>query len=279
VDGATVQVCKLTKPDRIEINSSFFDGVSREQFTAISPHLAHPTLRALWSRLAVSAYQTAARDAEVPSVLDLGAGDGSSSLVFLEQGAAVTAVDASAEQLRRLCQSGLAPERLAIRQQSVEDYLRENRRTHDIIVASSFLHHVPDYLALVTSMAGLAAPHGQILLFQDPLRYDTQGRFTRSFDILSYAFWRMFQPDFLGGVKRRLRRMRGIYLEDCPQDNVEYHVTRNGVDQDAIAALLREFGFKVEIIRYWSQQSALFQSLGTWAQLENCFGIVARREA
>jgi SAM-dependent methyltransferase len=271
-------VYKLTKPDRIEINASFFDGKSREQFAAMSPHLAHPALRALFSRLATSVYEAAARGGEVPSVLDLGAGDGSSSVVFLEQGAAVTAVDASAEQIRRLRQSGIAPERLAIRQQSVEDYLRENLRTHDVIVASSFLHHVPDYLALVTAMAGLAGPHGQILLFQDPLRYDTQGKFTRGFDILSYAFWRMCQPDFFGGVRRRLRRMRGIYLDNCPQDNVEYHVTRNGVDQDAIAARLRELGFKVETVRYWSQQSAVFQWLGTWARLENCFGIVARRE-
>src|ERR1700683_427805 len=102
-------------------------------------------------------------------------------------------------------------------------------------------------------MTHILAPGGQIFLFQDPMRYDSVHPITRISDVLSYGFWRMFQPDFFGGVKRRLRRMRGVYFDDCPQDNIEYHVTRNGVDQDAIASLLTGLGFTVDIIRYWSQ--------------------------
>jgi hypothetical protein len=56
-------------------------------------------------------------------------------------------------------------------------------------------------------------------------------------------------------------------------------VPRNGVDQDAIVALLCDNGFVTELITYWSQQSAVFQAMGEWLQLENCFAVHARRSA
>ncbi|HEY4363756.1 MAG TPA: class I SAM-dependent methyltransferase [Bryobacteraceae bacterium] len=265
----------MAKADRLAINSSYFDGLSAHQFASGSPHMAHASLRALWRQLVRSVYSAAADNINVPKVLDLGAGDGFASLAFLEQGASVTAVDSSVEPLRRLWQYGAGSNRLTIREQSVEDYLQENHGKFDIAVASSLLHHVPDYLAVVSKMAALTEQRGQILLFQDPLRYDTQGYFTRGFAFISYFFWRMLQPDLGGGIRRRLRRMRGVYLDDCPQDQVEYHVVRNGVDQDAIVNLLRARGFEVKIIQYWSQQSGLFQALGTRLGLTNSFAIHA----
>jgi 2-polyprenyl-3-methyl-5-hydroxy-6-metoxy-1,4-benzoquinol methylase len=207
----------MTESERVALNSALFDGFSQVHFTAVSPHRAHASLRHLWQGLASAACATAAKYVAVPRVVDLGAGDGFSSLAFLQVGAHVTAVDGSVEQLKCLAQLGTGAERLTIRQQSVEEFLREDGEPYDIAVASSFLHHVPDYLSLVGDIMKRIAPFGQILLFQDPLRYDTQNRFTRAFDIASYSFWRVSQPDLVGGVKRRLRRICGVCLEDCPQ--------------------------------------------------------------
>jgi hypothetical protein len=100
---------------------------------------------------------------------------------------------------------------------------------------------------------------------------------SRWFHRVAYFSWRVFQGDFFGGVSRALRRARGIYLDDCPADNTEYHVVRNGVDQDEIVALLSTKGFECKIVRYFSTQGSLFQPVGVALGFENTFSVIARR--
>src|SRR5207253_10760835 len=137
----------------------------------------------------------------------------------------------------------------------------------DIISCISFLHHVPDYMTLIRQSVKLLNDPGVFITLGDPLRYDTLSIPERAFQQLAYTFWRVGRPDVWGGISRRLRRMRGIYLEDSAYDNAEYHVTRNGVDQDAIADALRADGLEVEIQKYWSTQSKLGQRLGRYFAL------------
>lgn len=75
-----------------------------------------------------------------------------------------------------------------------------------------------------------------------------------------------------------MRRSRGVFLEECPEDNIEYHVTRNGVDQVAIADLLRESGFECETVKYFSTQSRLFQAIGDLLGVKNTFAMIAKRK-
>jgi SAM-dependent methyltransferase len=173
-------------------------------------------------------------------------------------------------------------ERLEIRCGEVRDVLGQLDGPYDIVVASACLHHIPDYVGVIHDAVRLLTPAGQFLSLQDPLRYDSVGRFTRAFDELSYLSWRVFQGDLWGGLKRRLRRSHGV-LDDSPldasvYDYAEYHVVRNGVDQDAIAALLKATGFECKIIRYFSTQSRVFQPLGAALGVKNTFAIVARRD-
>jgi hypothetical protein len=61
------------------------------------------------------------------------------------------------------------------------------------------------------------------------------------------------------GLATQALRVRGKYDEANPSDMVEYHVVRNGVDEEPIAKLL-SFSFeKVEPIRYWSNHSMVIQ--------------------
>lgn len=77
---------------------------------------------------------------------------------------------------------------------------------------------------------------------------------------------------------RRIRRSRGNYLENSVQDNTEYHVTRNGVDQDAIRRLFKEQGFDCNIVPYFSTQSCFFQLIGTVLGIKNSFAVIAQRQ-
>ncbi len=245
------------------------------EFINGSPHLKHKSLRDLHRRLIQEVYDAAAQRS--PSVLDIGAGEGHVTIDFLALGCKVTAVDISEPQLEKLRHTCVehSPQ-LMTRVCDVERNLHEVCGPFDIITAASFLHHIPDYLGLIKRLIPLIKPGGQFLSFQDPLRYDTQPALQRQFSKLSYFAWRVFQPDALRGISRRLRRARGVYLPDCDADNAEYHVVRNGVDHAAIAKLFGTHGFDCRIVRYFSAHSAPFQFAGSNLRYVNHFGILAK---
>jgi SAM-dependent methyltransferase len=259
-------------------NISAYSPEATRKYVHGAPHIKHASLRAMYADLVVQVYDFAKRHTTAPSVLDLGAGEGSVTLPFLHLGATVTAVDISSSQLdvlRGRCKR--FGDRLKVRCEDIADTLKAERDKYDIIVVNSFLHHIPDYIGMIREAIALLAPCGQFFSFQDPLRYDSVGTPTMIFSNAAYLSWRLFEGDVVGGLKRHLRRRHGIYLEDSVFDNVEYHVIRNGVDQDAIYRLFKERGYECNIVRYFSTQSRLFQPIGTAVGLKNTFAVIARR--
>jgi SAM-dependent methyltransferase len=259
-------------------NCAAYDAVATRKYVDGAPHAKHSSLRALYGKLVVQVYDYAARRSPVPTVLDFGAGEGTATLPFLELGARVTVVDISRSQLVALqAKCGRYGDRLEVRCEDISETLRRKRRAFDVIVANSFLHHVPDYLAMIREATSLLTAQGQLFSFQDPLRYDSVGTFGRAFSGLAYLSWRVFKGDVLGGLRRRLRRARGIYLEDSVHDNAEFHVVRGGVDQNAILGLLNDLGFDCGTVRYFSTQSRLFQAMGEALAVQNTFSVIARK--
>jgi SAM-dependent methyltransferase len=261
-------------------NNSTYDRQATKQYIDGAPHIKHASLRRFYANLVMQVFYYAKQYTRTPNVLDLGAGEGSVTLPFLELGAKVVAIDVSRSQLD-LLQSKCEPfsYMLEVRCEDINDTLKEKREKYDIIVANSFLHLVPDYVGMIREAITILSPFGQFFSFQDLLRYDTVGKNTFLFSTLSYFSWRVFKGDLLGGLKRRIRRSHGIFLEDSVYDNVEYHIARNGVDQDAIYGLFREQGFDCSVIRYFSTQSRLFQWLGSALGVKNTFGIIAKNLA
>jgi len=259
-------------------NLAMFDKEGTAKYVLGSPHLKYACVRELYESLVVRLFNTAKQHAGTPRVLDLGAGEGSATLPFLELGAYVTAVDISECQLASLAEKcGRFSERLQVRHEAISETFKRKQERYDVVVMNSFLHHIPDYLGTIQDALSLLQSAGQFFSFQDPLRYDTLGRGTRVFSQAAYFSWRVFQGDYARGLKTRIRRARGIYLAGSKEDDAEYHATRNGVDQESIVNLLRSRGFAYEVIRYFSTQSGAFQVLGTSLGIENTFAIVARK--
>ena len=254
---------------RAEATKKYIDG---------APHIKHGALRTLYGKMVVQVFDTAKRYTNKPKVLDLGAGEGSVTLPFLELGAKVVAVDISITQLDSLstkCES--FGDMLELRCEDINITLKDKSEKYDIIVANSFLHHVPDYMGMIRDSTMILSRYGQFFSFQDPLRYDSVGKVTMTFSNLAYFSWRVFKGDVIGGLKRRMRRARGIYLEDSVHDNAEYHVTRNGVDQDAIRGFFSEQDFDCNVVSYFSTQSRLFQHIGTLFGMKNTFAVIAQK--
>jgi len=260
-------------------NISAYDAKMAKKYIDGAPHVKHASLRKLYGKLVVHVFDNAKKYTKIPKVLDLGAGEGAVTIPFLELGAKVVAVDISNSQLDALkdkCEK--FEDMLEVRCEDINDTLKDKSEKYDIIAASSFLHHVPDYLEMIRESAIVLNPHGQFFSFQDPLRYDSVGKATMMFSTLAYFSWRIFKSDVIGGLMRRIRRSRGIYLEDSVQDNTEYHATRNGVDQDAIRKLFEELGFDCNIVSYFSTQSYLFQPIGDVLRIKNTFAVVAQKQ-
>lgn len=260
-------------------NALAYDKRSAKQYIDGAPHIKHASLRKFYNKLAVKVFDFAAQHKEVPRVLDLGAGEGSATLSFLKLGAKVVAVDVSScqlESLRNKCKN--FDDMLEIRCEDIKNTLKNKSEKYDIIVANSFLHHVPDYIGLLREALIHLNPYGQFFSFQDPLRYDTVGKFTRFFSKSAYLSWRIFKGDLISGLKRRLRRTRGVYLKDSIHDNAEYHVIRNGVDQDAICELFKKRGIDCDVISYFSTQNRFLQVLGTLLGMKNTFAVIARKQ-
>jgi hypothetical protein len=56
---------------------------------------------------------------------------------------------------------------------------------------------------------------------------------------------------------------------------VEYHVVRDGVDQDSIKRLLQPRFESVTLASYWSTHAPIWQSLGERLGLRNTFAVQA----
>ena len=258
-------------------NAVSYDTQIFKDYLDTAPHLKHASLQTFYSKLVGELFDFAVKHTTTPEVLDLGAGEGSATKLFLEAGANVTAVDISSHQLEVLRMTcARFGDKLSVRCEDISDTLQTEKKEYDIVVAISFLHHVPDDLGLIRQAIKLLTPHGQFFAFQDPLRYDSLGYSTRAFSFMAFYFWRIFKGDLVGGLKRFIRRQRGIY-DDSIHDNAEYHIVRNGVDQDAILKFVKGQGLQCEIVRYFSTQNSFFQFLGSALGMKNTFAVIVRK--
>ncbi|MDI3258484.1 MAG: class I SAM-dependent methyltransferase [Sinobacteraceae bacterium] len=260
-------------------NQAAYDALATIDYVVGAPHLRHESIRRLYLDLLGTALGPFLSRGRCPRVLDLGAGEGSATLPLLQMGAAVVAVDISARQLAALqarC-AGFA-DRLTMRCEDISTVLAEDREEYDAVVANSLLHHIPDYLNLVEGVARIVREGGAFVSFQDPVWRPAMSRRDRWLSDGAYAIWRLGRGDVIGGLGRRLRRMRGRYSESSIHDNVEFHAVRQGVDQHAIVRLLNERGFRCRLQEYCSFHSDYLQRFGERWRVLNTFGLLAVRE-
>lgn len=247
------------------------DAAAIDAYLDAAPHLKHDVLFALYERLAREAVTLAAAGSRRPRALDLGAGEGTATRTLVAAGADVVAVDddgARLETLRRRLPS------VAVLEADALSTVRASPHEYDIVAAVSFLHHVPDYLALVDAALDALTTGGIFLSFQDPLAYASLGRPTRIFSRVAYIAWRIGRGELRGGAARYIRRRRSGYSSVLPEDLDEFHAQRGGVDHRAILRLLESRGVPVRLVLYFSTQSGAFHRVGTMLGLENTFAVI-----
>lgn len=240
-----------------------------------SPHLKHSALRdALLEVVRTEVRAASARGLE-PAVLDIGAGHGSFVEPLLAYGCRVTATEMSRPSRDRLFNLYGGNDRFEV---VLDATGRLDGLPHNgfaVVLFASVLHHIPDYIAALSMACERIVVGGSLVTLQDPLWCPTVPASTRGLSLAAYLFWRVRRGNVRRGVRTRIRRLRGKYEENNPSDMVEYHVVRMGVNESEVTRFLSERFEHVRMVRYWSAQSAIWQSLGERLSRCNTFAVVA----
>ncbi len=241
-----------------------------------SPHLRHAVLRSMIeSHLRTLVHETIAAKGSC-HVLEVGAGHGTLTGFLIAAGATVTVTEVSEASAAVLEQAYAHRDDVEVVYDRTGEEVFDQQREFDGAVCASLLHHIPDYLAFVHRLSGLVGPGGWIYSVQDPTLYPRRSRRTHWASRGTYFVWRLGQGSIRRGLATRIRRLRGVYSETEESDLVEYHVVRDGVDELALEAALREDFEEVELFTYWSTQSPFFQKVLDRATLPSDFGLIAR---
>lgn len=259
-----------------EAAQDFAHGIGHD-YTVGSPHLRHAALRnRIGSRINGVIAEILQRQGEC-SVLEIGAGHGSFTDTVLAAGAQVTVTEMSKASFDHLAERFRDISQVRVVYDIDGNAPFEEQARYDVILLISVIHHIPDYIGVITRLCETALrPGATVVTFQDPLWYPRQHRWARVTSDGAYVAWRLARGGRLRGAAARLRRLRRGYSDSEPSDLVEYHVVRDGVDDIALDELFRARFASVEVDRYFSTQSPQLQPIGERYFPHNTFGVVAR---
>ena len=252
------------------------DAPEIRRYLSAAPHLRHAGLHALFRRLAADATTLASVDGRRPHVLDLGAGEGSATIAFLEAGAHVTAVDEDGARLDVLRRRAVAHAAGLESREGDALELLDAGPAYDVVAAVSFLHHVPDYTPLVEAALDALRPGGVFFSFQDPFA----ARLARPVDAPStraprISTWRLGQGD----VRARCAALppRGASAATPRRSRRTPRSSTRCAGASITAGCSRLFaarGVPVRLVLYFSTQSAPFQRVGSALGLQNTFALI-----
>jgi protein-L-isoaspartate O-methyltransferase len=245
-------------------------------YTVGSPHLKHADLRArIDASLRQEIERIRARDNRCRA-LEVGAGHGTFTAVLRKAGATVTVTEMSEPSAANLRRSLSNDPGVNVVSDPDGSWVFETDDRFDLVVAISVLHHIPDYLSTVARYADITERGGTFISWQDPAWYPRLSRRTLLAQRSGYLAWRLGQGNFSRGFATRIRRFRGVLDATQVSDMSEYHVVRQGIDEEALESLLGQRYAETMTTMYWSTQADLLQRIGDRLGLGGTFFLVAR---
>jgi SAM-dependent methyltransferase len=248
-------------------------------YTVGSPHLKHPRLRSRVEACLNEEVRRIHHRRGVCRALEVGAGHGSFTRTLRNAGADVIVTEMSGPSADYLSKAFARDPSVHVVHDADGSWTMATADLFDLVVCISVLHHIPDYLRAVSRYAAMTKPGGSFVSWQDPLWYSRLPTSSLLFSRIAYLGWRVGQGNLSRGIATRIRRLRGIYDETRLEDMSEYHVVRQGVDEESLTSLLVKNYREASTSRYWSTQASAFQRVGEVLGVANTFSLLARNRA
>lgn len=217
----------------------------------------------------------AASAAAKPRALDACGGTGNVSELLARRGIETTLADVSPQMLtlwrEKAARLGVPADTF---EGEIDAFLAEDPREWDLIVFSSALHHLDDYVAVGEAAARRLAPGGVLVTAFDPIR--TADALTHRLRRLDYLLSLAASPRTLAAaVGRKLGRRSagGVNVGDI----AEKHALE-GVDDLRIVAALEDAGIEIlEHRRYACQRYRITERIIRATRRSTTFHLIARK--
>lgn len=206
-------------------------------------------------------------------IVDIGAGTGNLSLKFLEAGCRVISIDISSEMLSRL--ESKIPAEHASRSELIQgdaESIVPTLPPFDGVCFSSVLHHIYDYVDLVSQMTRRLNPGGFFFDIHDPLIQKPKSK-TR------FALHRILGR-FDEWLYRQNMGINGVDLEAFPDDTIaEFHQSNSTFSHQKLMATIEDDGLSLEHFEtYTSRRYGLCGWLASEViGSENSFALIGRK--
>ncbi|MEA2195453.1 MAG: hypothetical protein QOG42_1887 [Solirubrobacteraceae bacterium] len=264
-----------TQPTAAEANRIFY----RDEAMAYEATEECVRGEAYQRRLREALDDTLTRLGPQPRVLDACGGTGNVGVALHERGITPVVVDLSAEMTAiwraKAERLGVAAE---IHEAHIEDYLRDDSRTWDLITFSSALHHLEDFAGVLIAAAAKLAPGGMLFTMFDPTLSDRRIRVLRRLD---FVIWlartrpSRFVELLVGAVRRAVRPPQGAHIGRMAE-----RYAYSGIDDEALVAVMRSHGLEVIVHeRYYDARAGLFRFLLRRMDRPSSFRLLLRRPA
>ena len=204
-----------------------------------------------------------------PRVLDVGAGTGNLTAHFLNQGAEVVSADVSPGCLRVVAERFASTGRHAVQLLDGRSLAALADASFDVAACYSVLHHVPDYLALVSEMARVVRPGGLVVI--DHERHDASWLPDAARDQFANEVW-VFPPkrwtrfltprNYWNRIRPLLEWRRWFDARWMPEGDL--HIWPDDhIEWARVEARLRDQGVAAELVRDYLLYDAHYDR-GAW---------------
>lgn len=178
-------------------------------------------------------------------ILDLGCGTGFiTTKLYKNDDFEIEAVDIAENMTQVLKKKIQNASNVHVHVREASEFLRDSIASHkqyDLIIFSTFLHHLYDYLKIVRQGIELLAPDGYVYILNEPVKK------INLLEIIDTFFHRLlFSPRGLHhSIINALFLNRNPGMPNYNKAIAEYHFYRGGIDLNAVLQLLREHNVRI----------------------------------
>lgn len=186
--------------------------------------------------LLINDLNTSFQDLKDLKLLDIGCGTGLSAELLLSTPLGtsikeITLLDTSSEMLSKACKR---VRRWGKKTEIVEGDIRRLDGKFDVVLISSVLHHIPDYMAFLKQVSDLHNENGILIIIHDPLKESLMSKIYQS-RCEEYTNYLKYHPTKKSIITRGLSKLKRVFRKKDYIADVNKELLSKGIISEALS--------------------------------------------